>query len=64
MSELLEQAAKRGDLDRQGEHMPDAEFVHVVGSVADAAHPVVARLRELIAEHGWTGWTRFEKRER
>jgi hypothetical protein len=32
-------------------------------SFADAAHPVVARLRELIAERGWTGWTRIEKRE-
>jgi len=32
-------------------------------SFADASHPAVARLRELIAERGWTGWTRVEKRQ-
>jgi len=61
--ELFEQAAASGELDRQDEHMPDAAFVGLMDSFADASHPAVARLRELIAERGWTGWTRIEKRE-
>ena len=63
ISELLEQAAVSGELDRQDELMPDAAFIRLMDSFADGAHPVVARLRELIAERGWTGWTRVEKRE-
>ena len=63
MSELLQQAADRGELDRQDEHMPDAAFIGLMDSFADASHPAVGRLRELIAERGWTGWTRIEKRE-
>jgi DNA-binding transcriptional MerR regulator len=63
MSELLEHAAASGELDQQDEHMPDAAFVGLMDSYADASHPAVARLRELIAERGWTGWTRIEKRE-
>ncbi|KRB46137.1 MerR family transcriptional regulator [Terrabacter sp. Root181] len=62
MSELLEEAAAGGELDRQDEQMPDAAFIRLMDSFADAAHPAVARLRELIAERGWTGWTRIEKR--
>jgi DNA-binding transcriptional MerR regulator len=60
--ELFEQAAASGELDRQDEHMPDAAFIGLMDSFADASHPAVARLRELIAERGWTGWTRIEKR--
>ena len=63
MSELFEQAAASGELDRQDEHMPDAASIRLMDSFADASHPAVARLRELIAERGWTGWTRVEKRE-
>jgi DNA-binding transcriptional MerR regulator len=63
MSELFEQAAASGELDRQDEVMPDAAFIRLMDSFADGAHPAVARLRELIAERGWTGWTRVEKRE-
>jgi DNA-binding transcriptional MerR regulator len=63
MSELLEQAADSGELDRQDELMPDEAFIHLMDSFADAAHPAVARLRELVAERGWTGWTRIKKRE-
>jgi DNA-binding transcriptional MerR regulator len=62
MSELLEQAADSGELDRQDEHMPDEGFIRLMDSFADASHPAVARLRELIAERGWTGWTRIERR--
>jgi DNA-binding transcriptional MerR regulator len=63
MIELMEQAAASGELDHQGEQMPDAAFVGLMDSFADASHPVVPRLRELIAARGWTGWTLVEKRE-
>ncbi|MGW4466128.1 MerR family transcriptional regulator [Micromonospora sp. NPDC004704] len=63
MSELFEEAAANGDLDRQDEVTPDAAFVGLMDSFAEASHPAVARLRELIAERGWTGWTRVAKRE-
>jgi DNA-binding transcriptional MerR regulator len=63
MSELLQQAADSGELDRQDEYLPDEAFIRLMDSFADASHPAVARLRELIAERGWTGWTRIEKRE-
>jgi DNA-binding transcriptional MerR regulator len=63
MSELLQQAADSGGLDRQDENTPDAAFIGLMDSFADASHPAVGRLRELIAERGWTGWTRIEKRE-
>ncbi len=62
MSELLEQAAASGELDRQDAVIPDAAFIGLMDSFADASHPVVGRLRQLIAERGWTGWTRIEKR--
>jgi DNA-binding transcriptional MerR regulator len=63
MSELLQQAADSGELDQQDEYTPDAAFIGLMDSFADASHPAVGRLRELIAERGWTGWTRIEKRE-
>jgi DNA-binding transcriptional MerR regulator len=63
MSEMFEQAQASGELDAQDELMPDAAFVRLMDSFADGAHPAVARLRQLIAERGWTGWTRVEKRE-
>src|SRR4029450_1677960 len=63
MSELFEQAAASGELDWPDEHMSDAAVIRLMDSFADASHPAVARLRELIAERGWTGWTRVQKRE-
>jgi DNA-binding transcriptional MerR regulator len=62
MSELFEQAAASGGLDWQGEHMPDGAFVRLMDSFADA-HRAVGRLRELIAERGWSGWTQVERRK-
>jgi DNA-binding transcriptional MerR regulator len=62
--ELNEQAEVSGELERQDELTPDAGFIRLMDSFADASSPAVARLRELIAERGWTGWTRIEKRER
>jgi DNA-binding transcriptional MerR regulator len=63
MSELAEEAAASGELDWQDEHTPDPAFIGLMDSFADASHPAIARLRELFAERGWTGWTRIEKRE-
>jgi DNA-binding transcriptional MerR regulator len=63
MSELLEQASASGDLDRQDELMPDAAFIGLMDAFAEATHPAVPRLRELMAERGWTGWTLVERRE-
>jgi DNA-binding transcriptional MerR regulator len=62
MSELAEDAAASGELDWQDEHTSDPAFIRLMDSFADASHPAIARLRELFAERGWTGWTRIEKR--
>jgi DNA-binding transcriptional MerR regulator len=63
MSELAEQAAASGKLDWQDEHTSDAAFTRLMDSFADASHPAIPRLRKLIAERGWTGWTRIQKRQ-
>jgi DNA-binding transcriptional MerR regulator len=62
MVEMHEQAAANGHAARQDEVMPDATFVGLMDAFADGAHPAVARLRQLIAERGWVGWTWAEKR--
>ena len=59
--DLLEEAAATGQLDWQGED--DPAFIGLMDSFADQAHPAVARLRELVNQRGWTGWTQVEKRE-
>lgn len=59
--ELLEEAAANGELGWQGEQ--DAAFIGLMDSFADAAHPAVGRIRELVNERGWTGWTQIEKRD-
>jgi DNA-binding transcriptional MerR regulator len=58
--ELFEEAAASGQLDQQDLALDDSAFVQLLDSMADG-HPMVARLRELIAERGWTGWTRVER---
>ena len=63
LNELFEQAAASGELDWQDEHTPDTATVNLIDSFADGAHPAIARLRELIAERGWSGWTRVERRD-
>lgn len=62
LSELFEQAEADGELDLQDEVTPDPAFIRLMDSFAEGAHPVVGRMRELIAERGWAGWTRIEKR--
>jgi len=60
LTELFEEAAANGQLDQQDLMMDDAEFVKLLDSMAEA-HPAVTRLREILAERGWTGWTRVER---
>ncbi|MFC4147924.1 MerR family transcriptional regulator [Micromonospora mangrovi] len=63
MSELFAQAEAAGELSGMGDTSPDEAFVRLMDSFAYAAHPAVARLRTLVAERGWVGWTRVEKRQ-
>jgi DNA-binding transcriptional MerR regulator len=57
---MFEEAAASGQLEQQEMNMDDAAFVKLLDSMA-GAHPVVPRLRELLAERGWSGWTRVER---
>lgn len=59
--EMAEQSAQRGDLDRQSEQLDDDSFVRLIDSYALDAHPIVERLQELLAQRGWTGWSRMER---
>jgi DNA-binding transcriptional MerR regulator len=61
IAEMYEQAAERGDLDRQRSEMNDDAFVALVDSFASDSHPLVLRLQELMAERGWSGWSRMER---
>jgi DNA-binding transcriptional MerR regulator len=61
LAELSEQAAMRGDLERQRDQMNDDAFVGLVDAFASESHPLVQRLQELMAERGWSGWSRMER---
>jgi hypothetical protein len=61
MAEMSAEAEARGELDLQSEEMNDDMFISVLDSFAADAHPMVERLQELMAERGWTGWTRMER---
>jgi DNA-binding transcriptional MerR regulator len=63
IAEMAEQAAARGDLDRQNEEMNDESYVALVDAFASESHPLVERLQELMTERGWSGWSRMEKAE-
>lgn len=58
--ELFEEAAAAGLLEQQEVDMDDAVFVKMLDSMADG-QPTILRLRELLAERGWTGWTKIER---
>jgi DNA-binding transcriptional MerR regulator len=58
--EMFEDAAASGQLEQQDLSMDDSTFVQLLDSMAEG-HPMVTRLRELIAHRGWTGWTRVER---
>lgn len=62
MSDLLDRAERTGQLDRQDQQLPDDSFVSLMDAFSDASHPAVGRLRELLHQRGWTGWTRLERR--
>jgi DNA-binding transcriptional MerR regulator len=57
---MFEEAEATGTLNRQSEELADEGFVALVDSFADG-HQMVERLRKLLAERGWTGWTVVEK---
>jgi DNA-binding transcriptional MerR regulator len=60
--ELFEEAAATGQLELQEEFLDDNALVRLLDSMADESPPV-RRLRELLAERGWAGWTRIERVE-
>jgi hypothetical protein len=41
--------------------MNDESYVALVDAFASESHPLVERLQELMAERGWSGWSRMEK---
>jgi DNA-binding transcriptional MerR regulator len=57
---MFEDAEANGALERQSEEFSDEGFVALVDSFADG-HELVERLRKMLAERGWTGWTVVEK---
>jgi DNA-binding transcriptional MerR regulator len=61
ISEIAEQAEERGDLDRQNEELDDDAYVALIDSFASDSHPLMERLQELMAERGWSGWSRMER---
>ncbi len=61
IAEMSEQAAESGDLERQNEELNDDAFVALIDSFASDSHPLVERLQELVAERGWSGWSRMER---
>jgi len=61
IAEMSEQAAERGDLERQHEEMNDEAYIALMDSFASESHPLVQRLQELMAERGWSGWSRMER---
>jgi len=61
IAEMAEQSAQRGELERQNADMSDDAFVGLIDSYASDAHPLVVRLQEMLAERGWSGWSRMER---
>jgi DNA-binding transcriptional MerR regulator len=61
IAEMAEQSAALGDLDRGNEQLNDEGFIDLLDAFAAESHPMVERLQELMAERGFTGWTRIEK---
>ena len=59
--EMTEEAAARGELELQNTDLADDGFIALIDAFASDSHPVVERLQELMAERGWTGWSRLER---
>ena len=60
LAEMFEEAAATGQLEQQDLDMDDSAFVQLLDSMAEG-HPMVVRLRQLLAERGWAGWTKVER---
>jgi hypothetical protein len=58
--EVFEEAAANGQLDEQDLTMDDSVFVQLLDSMAEE-QPMIVRLQQLVAERGWTGWTKIER---
>ena len=58
--ELFEEAAATGQLEQQDLNMDDSAFVQLLDSMAEA-HPMVVELQQILADRGWTGWTKVER---
>jgi DNA-binding transcriptional MerR regulator len=63
LTELFEEAAASGQLDSQDLTMDDATFIGLLDSMSEGEATIV-RLRELLAERGWSGWTQVQRAER
>lgn len=63
MIELNEESERAGQLELGDQAMGDDAFIAVMDSFASDSHPMVARLQELMAERGWTGWSKMERAE-
>ena len=61
LSEMVEESARNGELDQQSADMNDDAFVALLDSFAFESHPIIERLQKLMAERGWTGWSRMER---
>lgn len=58
--ELFEEAAASGQLEVQELDMDDEGLVQLLDSMAEG-QPTIQLLREILADRGWTGWTRIER---
>jgi DNA-binding transcriptional MerR regulator len=59
--ELSEESEAAGEMEGDDLDLGDDAFVGLLDSFATDSHPMVERLQELMAERGWTGWSRIER---
>ena len=59
--EMSEEAEAAGEMELQEDALSDDAFIALMDSFASSAHPMVVRLQELMAERGWTGWSKIER---
>lgn len=61
MAEQLAEYVAAGGTVADQEALADDTVVGLLDAWADDSHPMVERLRELLAERGWSGWIRMER---
>jgi len=61
--ELADESEAAGEMESEEFDLGDDNFVALMDSFATDSHPMVERLQELMAERGWTGWSRIERTE-